>query len=515
VSSLDAPLTQDSLAIRLTDRATLALALLLVLGIAGIWAAPRPMMVDLPQHAGQIAVLHDMILGRSPWSGELRLNLLTPYLIGYGLALPLSFVMSAAAALKVVLSAAYVAFVGACIGIGRELGASRKLDAYYTFSFFGFAFSWGMYTFLVAAPVGLAFIWLCIRYARQGLLRQGLGVAALGAALLLSHGLVFLFACGVGGLVLAVRARSLHALARSAWPFWLLLAICAVFFLVTREREAAINPGFGARLLFGSWQAHVLSLLANAFDVPYTRWPLACFPIFVGLPLLAGFRPDWRARESAAIALAVLVLVAFGPDYAWSTSMLFERFALFLPAAFVWLLREAPPAPGSLALRLQPRLGFLAVVASAGVLAQHAQLAIKFGHEQRDFETVLAAAQPGQRALGLIFDPASHVDHNLDAYLHHAVWYQAEKHGFVDFNFAAFHPQIARFRPSDVPPMDQYVAQDPRKFDWRTDQGDRYRYIFVRSSGPTPPSVFAGARCSPVELAAAGEWRLYERRACD
>ena len=32
-------------------------------------------------------------------------------------------------------------------------------------------------------------------------------------------------------------------------------------------------------------------------------------------------------------------------------------------------------------------------------------------------------------------------------FLYFPNWYQAEKHGWVDFNFASFHPQIVRFRP--------------------------------------------------------------------
>ncbi|MDB5443125.1 MAG: hypothetical protein JWP73_1501 [Phenylobacterium sp.] len=503
----------------LTDLATLGRLLLFALGVVAIWAAPRPLMIDLPQHAGQVALLHDLVLGRSPWAGEIHVNLFTPYLIGYGLALPLSFVMSAAAALKVVLTAAYAAFIGACIGVRRELGASPRLDAYYAFSFFGFAYAWGMYTFLVAAPLGVAFIWLCIRYARTGLARQGLGLAALGLGLLFSHGLVFLFACGVGGFILLVQPGlaqpgGVRRLLLRSWPFWILLSACAAFFVLTREREAAITRDFGAQLAFGPWQAHFVSVVFNAFDAPNSGWPALCFPVFAGLPLLAGFRPDWRAREAVVIAAGALAVVVLAPHYAWSTSMLFERFALFLPPAYAWLLRERPPAPASLAARLQPRLGLWAGLACAAVLAQHARLSFEFGREQRDFEGILAAAAPGQRALALIFDPSSEVDHNADAYLHHALWYQAERGGFVDFNFAAFHPQIARFRPGRVPPVDEYVAQNPARFDWRADGGDRYRFFFVRSAGAPPASIFAGSPCPPAQVAASGEWRLYERRAC-
>lgn len=514
MTSFDAAVAPGSLRLRLADRATLGLFLLFSIGVAAIWAAPRPYMIDLPQHAGQVALLHDLALGRSPWAGEVHINLLTPYLIGYGLALPLSFIMPAVAALKVVLTAAYAAFFAVCICIRRELGASSKLDGYYGFSFFGFAYAWGMYTFLVAAPVGLAFIWLCIRYARQGTLRQGAGVAALGLALLFCHGLVFLFACAVGGLLVLVRATSFGRLVVRTWPFCVLLVACAALFWFTGRNETAVTHHFGQQIDMGPWQAHLQAILLTAFDAPYGVWPAVCLPFAAGLPLLAGFRPDWREREAVVIIAATVAAAAFAPQYAWSTSMLFQRFALFLPPAYAWLLRERSPAAGSLAERLQSRAGLWAGLVCAAILSQHVRQAIQFGREQQDFEQILAAAAPGQRALALIYDQSSAVDGNSDAYQHHALWYEAEKQGFVDFNFAAFHPQIARFRPGHVPRADQFLAQAPARFDWRADHGDLYRYIFVRSAGPPPARMFSGADCPPVQIAASGEWRLYERQIC-
>ena len=502
--------------LRRAGAASLALPLLLAIGVAAIWAAPRPMMIDLPQHAGQVALLKDMALGRSPWSADIRINLATPYLIGYGLALPLSFVMSVAAALKTVLTLAYLAFVGAGVAIGRELGASRKLDAYHAFSFFGFSYGWGFYTFLVAAPLGLVFLWLSLRYARRGLASQGAAMAGLGLVLLFSHGLVFLFACGLGSLLVLARAPSLRALVLRSWPFWVLVAACATVFFSNPSGSGA-GPLLHGNGLGGALR--LMAILSNAFGLPGASglaalWPSICFPVFAGLPLLAGLRPDWRAREAVVIAGGVAAAVALLPDFAWSTAMISQRFAIFLPSAYVWLLRERTPSGGSLAVGLQPRLAGLAALVTAGLLAQHAWSSVQFGREQRDFERVMAAAEPDQRALGLIFDANSAVDRRAGAYLHHALWYQADRRGLVDYNFAQLQPQIARFRAGAVPPMSPFHSQSPRDFDWRTDGGDRYRYIFVRSQGAPPHSAFAGAACAPVQVAASGEWRLYERAIC-
>jgi hypothetical protein len=91
----------------LTQRASIArVAFFLTVIYAGamFWLAPHPPMADLPQHAGQITLWRDLLLGQSPWQSLVNINYFTPYLIGYGLALPLTFLMPVAAALKLLLT---------------------------------------------------------------------------------------------------------------------------------------------------------------------------------------------------------------------------------------------------------------------------------------------------------------------------------------------------------------------------------------------------------------------------
>ena len=52
--------------------------LTLAWAVSIIWIAPRPPMTDLPQHAGQVALLHDMATGNSPWLDLFRTNLSRP-----------------------------------------------------------------------------------------------------------------------------------------------------------------------------------------------------------------------------------------------------------------------------------------------------------------------------------------------------------------------------------------------------------------------------------------------------
>lgn len=469
-------------------------------------------MVDLPQHAAQVALLRDLVLGRSPWAGEMRINLMTPYLVGYGLALPLALIMPAGAAIKAILTLAFAAFAGFGIAIRRTLGASAALDAYLFVSFFGFSYAWGLYTFLVAAPFGLAFIWLAIRYARQGGQRLALMLAALGVVLTLCHGLVCVLACAVGLALLAVTARDLKSATLRAWPFVAPLLLCAAFVIA--------HGRFGARaawptITMGTAEARILLNMAGSFGDAGGRWPLMAAVVMAALPFVGGQRVAWRRRESLAIGGVVLAAVALSPLNVGWIGAIYTRFALFLMPAYAWLFTPNDARQTRMTAMVAPRLGGAAYAIVALIFAWHAYQTAQFSHQNRDFETVLAHAAPGQRALGLVIDQGGSAAANPYVFMHFPLWYQADKHGLTDFNFAAFPSQVARLTgpPSPVD-ADGAFEWTPTRFDWVRYDGERYRYFFVRSLQPISGRLFSGADCPPALIAAAGSWSLFEHRSC-
>jgi hypothetical protein len=493
-------------------RPRVMLWLLFALGVVIIWAPPRPPMVDLPQHAAQIALLRDLALGRSPWAHDLRINLFTPYLIGYGLAFPLALVMPVAAAIKSVLTLAFAGFVGMALVIRRELDASPRLDAYYFIPFFGFSYGWGLYTFLVAAPVGLAFIWLSIRYTRWGGAGRAAGLAALGVAMIFTHVLVCLFASGVGLLMLFLGERSPIKLLARSWPFAAPIIMCAVFLLITRQPSAAgrMLPHIGMGPLAGRIEFN----LSGGFEGFVAPWAMLASVLFAAFPFLGGLRLSPR-RECLAIIgplLAILLLTPVTLDW---VGAIYPRFTLFLPPAYAWVFSDGEPTPQDrIGGWVAPRLPFLTAAIAAAVLAWHIVLAIAFANESRDFDAILARAAPGQRALALMFDEASATGANPSVYMHFPQWYVVEKQGFVDFTFAVYHPQIARLAAPPSPVDADDTFQWSPHFDWRRDDAGRYRYIFVRSARPLPANLFTGAPCPPALVAASGPWLLFERRTC-
>jgi hypothetical protein len=485
------------------------------------WLAPHPPMIDLPQHAGQVILLKDMLLGQSPWADLFRINLLTPYLIGYGLALPLSFIMPIAAALKLLLSTAYVAFVLMCVKLRQHFGADSHLDWLFLLSFFGFAYTWGFFTFLVAAPIGLWFILISDRYAHQQTIRRAAGVTVVGLILLASHGLVFLFSLCVGLALLVARVHQFKALLKVAVPFVILVLACAAYFLISRQVHAGMEAGLEPVIIW-QWglaripKAFIYTLAAHK-DISLVLL-IPAVAVILCIPWLLGLRIDWQNRSSW-IPFAVLSFVLiFVPTYAFRTSFIYQRFALFLLPAYAWMFtrRSASANPGIASrFKLNPRAAMpLLVLICMLTLSLNTARTWRFGQETADIDTILGNLEPKHRALALMFDPESKAVSNKKMYMHYPAWYQAERHGLVDFNFAWFPPQIVRYRPEHLPAVLPEFEWRPERFDWVKNRGSDYTYFFVRHSGAVPENLFKGANCPPAPLFTRGSWTVFERRTC-
>jgi hypothetical protein len=135
-----------------------------------------------------------------------------------------------------------------------------------------------------------------------------------------------------------------------------------------------------------------------------------------------------------------------------------------------------------------------------GFIALQADRMAAFARESAAFDEVLAAAEPGFRARQLIVDMASPAARSPMAYQNFALWYQVDKGGLVDFNFAAYGTQVIRYRQVEA-------GRDGPLF--------RYRYVFVRADGAPSASLADGnGKCQPVLRKQAGSWMLFENVGC-
>lgn len=486
--------------------------LTLILAAGMNWLAPRLPMVDLPQHAAQVALWRDLLLGQSPWSDLVYINLLTPYLIGYGLTLPLAFVFSIDVATRIVLTAAFLAFVGMSVLLRRHFGSDRRLDWLFLLSFHGFAWKWGFYTFLAASPMGLLFLLLAARHAARSTAGSAATLVAAGALLLFSHGLLFIAGLFLGGMLTLEplwRQRGRTAFLLLA-PFAVLALMCLAFRMATMQLDGSMQLDaihYGDPLWL---RPSVLLISVSDLDVYGTLlMPVATVAAF-WMPGLFGLKLNgWGPRLLAA---GLLIILAATPFYAFQTDFLYKRFALFIPPIFALVFRASDRrGPGS-----DSGMAALAVLMAASwtVLAIQASRIAAFAAESRPFETLLRAAQPGKRALGLSFDKTSPAAANNYVYMHYAAWYQAEKHGFSDYNFAVFHPQVVRFRPGKDPEIPQDLPWRQLRLDWSEIDARLYDYFFLRASPAQLEATMRDSPCRLKMLAQDGAWVLLERQEC-
>lgn len=493
--------------------------------VAGMlfWIAPRPAMGDLPQHAGQISLLRDLIAGTSPWSDLVRTNYFTPYLLGYGAALALSFVMPVLTALKLCMMLAFYGYVAAGVALRKEFNADARLDWLYVPGFFGMAYQYGFYTYLLATPLGLFFLILAKRFAVAPTLTRALAVVGAGVLLFFSHGLVFVFACAIGAAFLLAYIKRPLPLVRAALPY-ACLGILTIAYLLYVRHHALVVPEGAARSMpavqwgwsgpFGWHRSYNFLIYAVATEIRDGLFTLGVV-FMLAAPWLMGSRLN-RREPAALIPMLVVVLIwLFMPSTALDIAYLYERFPIFLLPAYALMFRTES-SPGRTAVPTKAVLVQLALFAllwaNFGVLAVREY---QFAKENAPFETLLARTEPGQRALDIVFAPESRIIHNQWTYHSYGLWYQSEHQGFVDVNFAYFLPQIVRFRPNRIPLVRPGMKGfTPETFDWHAVDGRIYRYFFVRHTQPLPPHMFDNDECEVVLLDTVPGWSLFERRTC-
>lgn len=505
------------------------LAITVFVGAMVFWIAPRPGLVDLPQHAAQVALLHDLLTGTSPWRDLVRINYFTPYLSPYGLALALSFVMPVADALKLMLTLAYLSYVATGIALRNEFSADRRLDWLFVPGFFGFAYQWGFYSFLVAVPLAFLFLVFAHRFARSPSFSKGLLLTLAGVGLFFSHGLVFLFACATGAAFTPFFCRTAGRMITGLAPYITLGVLALAYYFALHHGDLLVPDGSGGVVnvtLSGwlgpyGWHRSFTFLLYTVATERADGYWLLGVAFLLAAPWLMGARLNTKHPTSFVMFVAVLVIWLGVPSDALGTSALYQRFAIFLLPAYALMFRQASDSVPIARQRSLTKRGFQAPVCTTMMLfcvCYLCTLAVReyrFAQASAPFETVLAAAEPGQRALNLNFDPRSEVMKNGFAYLHYPLWYQAEKSGFVDFNFVVFLPQIVRFKPDRVPPTAQSLRPDRQLiFGWHAMHARQYRYFFVHHSQPLPASLFDNDECEVALVKAAGDWSLFERRRC-
>ncbi len=463
-------------------------------------------MVDLPQHAAQIALLRNLHDPNFRFAGLFYINWLTPYLLGYLAVYALTPLLGIVAACKLVISAA---LAGLPLGTGmlmKETGADRYWALLTIPAMYGYAYEWGFLNFLVAAPIGLVFLAFVMRHIRKPSWATSIWLGIFTILLFFCHALI----CGFFGLIACIlilaEAGGLRKALVAVMPLAGVVPLIVIWYLRTKSHPIAqqatvwdlgwvhsADPytpggrvtGFFPRLL--GMEANVICIIMGAS--------------LFALPLLAGARTAKRLAVWIPLAVCLLVLLFF-PACAFGSTGIFPRFTVFALPFF--LLGMGPSE------KIRPAFRAAVVVVIIGWMVILTARTMRYDSDARDFNQILSKMDSNQRALSLMFlrDTESFPS---AVFLHFPAWYSAQKMGVVDCSFALFYPELVAYKPSNIPAVQEGFEWVPQAFTWDGTHGGDYRYFVVHAPIDLGGFLFPRAPCRITLAAHSNLWWLYEK----
>lgn len=475
---------------------------------------PHLPMVDVPQHAAQISLLKDILSDSSRWADITQVNYLTPYLLPMMTALGLSYIMPVASAVNLLLSISFYLFILSFVSLRKELGADKHLDWLFIPGFFGFSFKWGLFSFLVTSPIGVGFILLAYKNAKNPDIKKSSYLTLLNFLLLASHALIYAFANMVAGLMTLAEHKRNILRPLTSTPFLApILVVISYFFYINlfdSPFQQYQNTGVIWRMSLQQIAYPLYTLSMSPDDLQTSVFSV----LFIATPLVIGFTLHNVSPQARIPILATLAVGLFAPFFALKTSLLYPRFALFLlPSYAICLHKREVVTLNMQTPRFTPRYFILPLMCCLFLSTQTIRL-INFKDETKDIDSILHSLAPGERAISLIFNTKSEASYNREAYLHYPLWYQAERKGFVEFNFAQFLPSIVRFNVKNISEVTTELAYNPRRFNWERHKGYLYRYYFIRNTKEIPDNFFENPNCKVELIRKSGMWSIYESSEC-
>lgn len=439
-------------------------------------ASHRMPMVDLPEHAAQIALwkaYHDPCYG---FDRIYDLQLATPYIGGYALARLFATILTVNDALKL---CCYLGVVGLALAF-RFLLRRTTLDpnlALLAFPLaFNFSFYWGFFNFVVALPLAVVYLGLLFDDGKQ---RQ----RALWLLLLLVTHALLTAACVAITIVVAIARRQPRMLLPTIPPLLALIAWAIHMRNVSHQVHVTFLWWLGtyrlaelpSHLLNRQWDPAALLFVAGAIVVVW----------------LAGARPS---REPLRWLLAAIFGLTYlvGPRLLFGTAMVYERFAVLF-ALFLLFAFDAGRArvPGAAIATL------LVLLVAAWMLLLAVRFR-RFGDDAQRFDRLVDRMRSNARMVLLNVDRSP--------FIHFGGYYQERKGGMVAWSFAHSFPVVVHYKPGAELPLEMDEVFDAARVDWPNLMN--FDYIVIRS--PFAQRALLARAPRPLALVAReGDWWLY------
>jgi hypothetical protein len=475
-----------------------ALAASTLAALVPLWATTFPPMVDVPQHAAQIAIWKALGDPSSGYAEVFELNWFTPYLLGYSIARAFAEFFSGAVPIKLAVSLAIVALPWATLALVRAAGGEPRVAILAAPLTYGFCFYWGFLNYLFAVPLGALMLAAAYRYRDRQTPGRGLALAGAGVLLFFGH-ILALGVAGLGALVLLVtRVRRAGDLPRLIAPLLAPVPLMVAWVVAQLRTQ-------GDALQATEWGALVwrpVELLGLLLGAPRDPLNVAVLVLTGAALAIVGVRV--RARLSLALPFLVVV-VAFlvFPLFGFGVAMLYQRFAVFAAVLALPLLRIAPGR----------RAGMVTAVACAFAIGWSGYLTarfVAFDGEMAGMRALIERMEPGSTVRLLPVSIRSrHLPEDFPLFMHAPAWYQVEKGGHLSFSFAQHYPELVRYETTPAWAVPLGEETHFRGFRWPREVG-RYDYFVVSARVDMTPRLFPGAEGRVRLVAREGLFWLYE-----
>jgi hypothetical protein len=442
-------------------------------------------------------------LGGSPLPVGFEWSLPTPYLLGYALAYPLTFLVSVTSAIKIVLAAYIVATPLAVRFLLKTLGSETWWSLLFFVFIYCHPFHHGFYSYLVATPFGIVVLAISIRARDEPAVSWRVATVGLSILLLVSHVLVFLIVLGMFG------AYVLGDSTRRRPPRELLLWIPAALGFVMWWISFFDQPVQQGRWVWDVGFDRILQIGAGA--VGDARDTGIAWIVYGGVLLLgaiAGFRVGSR-RGPLAMFAAITGLALLCPAVVAGIAHLGWRLSFWVFVGLFALIRPMGSARRAGVARVATIL--VLVLATLWIGKQM----YEFDREARTFDPVLAAMDGEKTLHPLIFDYFGETGLSaryVFSYLHFGGWYYVEKRGLYAgmFRFAPDHLPIVRSEPLFGDNWGEDSAYwSEAAFDLET--AGNYDYYLLRQVREQSARGFLDKNPSLEEIAHSGPWHLLRR----
>jgi hypothetical protein len=458
-----------------------------------------PAMVDIPQHAAQIQAIKGIWTGNWKYADLFQITYLTPYWIGYILSLILSTIFGPVWGVKLVVAAALACIPWCAWKFVSLYSPPSQLRWILIPIPFGFAYEWGFLNFLISIPIGFLTLKAILSQNEQKIpwWRGALWVHLLFFA----HILTAAMFCSIASFLMMTPWKRFSTWFRRMTPQLSVLPILFAYIIFTLSETDGVRYPVQWGIGWHRFQELVQGFIGGTTLI----MGIALSAVALSAPWLLGAKPHRNAVYLLPFGLYIAWMMLV-PNYMLTNFFNYQRFG-FVGYPLYLICFNYSTIPKS---REHHRpLGVGLLIIALAMIGFHVNRTLTFDNEIKDYELTISHADPGKRMLIFAANRYSAIS-RAPLYLHLPLWYQAEKGGLVDLNFASMNITVG-YKDKANYPIQPGFEWYPLSFDWQLHQGDTYDYFIFHSIANPTDWINIKSNCKTVLISQRGAWWLFAR----